>query len=477
MTDVRDMIRLGAAQPAPVGVLDAVMGEDWAQIKLGNPRAALQAEYILNRMRERSRPNTSAGNFGAIRGAPQAVVKLIGKGGAGDRRGLKAQMTYLSRNGDVALNRSERFFGTEIEDGDIDGLAASWGMPKTGTAVRTSHFIVSFPEGTDPAAAERAGRAWAVEMFESGRFGDTWDYYTAFHTDTRYPHIHVVASRRGLDHGTWLKVSGRSEIDFDVLREIQAEVASTEGIKLDATPRLSRGVHARPAPDAEIRRARAEGREPIAPEHSLGSAAGSAAAILNEARRIRASAALIEDELPDGAALLNHAAGILEQGRALTHELLSEHRLAEEEQAAMTDTLDEKRAIVADKIRTAEVEIDHLPEGPERDQLAAEAAETRRQASQFIPGLKASREAEDRSRADRPDQEVEPVAEEERHLRDGADQRADRSRGREGRDLAPDGGFQSGPQDGRNDVSSDTDQDPRALRRDRGRNRDDDYGL
>ena len=40
--------------------------------------------------------------------------------------------------------------------------------------------------GTDPAAAERAGRAWAAALFDSGAYGDRWDYCTAFHSDTAW---------------------------------------------------------------------------------------------------------------------------------------------------------------------------------------------------------------------------------------------------------------------------------------------------
>jgi len=115
-------------------------------------------------------------------------VKLIGSGGTATSRGLKAQMDYLSRQGDVPLVSSESTFGTELGVSDAAQIAAAWGLPDTdrGGADRTSPFVVSFPLGTDPEAAERAGRSWAEELFDSGAYGDRWDYYTAFHRDTAY---------------------------------------------------------------------------------------------------------------------------------------------------------------------------------------------------------------------------------------------------------------------------------------------------
>ncbi|MCF3931809.1 relaxase/mobilization nuclease domain-containing protein, partial [Acuticoccus sp. M5D2P5] len=81
----------------------------------------------------------------------------------------------------------------------------------------------------DEAAAERAGRAWAEEMFGSGAYGgDSFDYYTAFHTDRDHPHIHVVVHRRGLDNGTWLKVSKRSAFNYQAMRGLAVTVGQDD---------------------------------------------------------------------------------------------------------------------------------------------------------------------------------------------------------------------------------------------------------
>ena len=266
---VPELLRRGALAPAHVSAVDAVMGEDWAHLELGRGSAARSA---LDEGRRTGAAAAGGDRRGA--GAEPAGAGEADRHGRGrrTRRGLKAQMSYLSRQGDVPLVSSESTFGTELGAADAEQLAAAWGLPEAdrGGADRTSHFVVSFPQGTDPEAAERAGRAWAAALFDSGAHGDRWDYYTAFHTDTAYPHIHVVVGRRGLDEGQWLRVSSRGAITFDRLREVQVEVAAREGIALTGTSRLSRGVHDRPVPDAEYRRARAEGRAAVAPEHTRG---------------------------------------------------------------------------------------------------------------------------------------------------------------------------------------------------------------
>ena len=192
---VPELLRRGAMAPAHVSAVDAVMGEDWAHLELG--RGSSVRPPADEGRRTGSRRRAAVG--GVLSPNPQALVKLIGTGGTASSRGLKAQMDYLSRQGDVPLRSSESTFGAELGPADAEQLPAAWGLPDTdrGGADRTSHFVVSFPQGTNPEAAERAGRAWAVALFDSGAYGDRWDYYTAFHKDTAYPHIHVVVGRRG----------------------------------------------------------------------------------------------------------------------------------------------------------------------------------------------------------------------------------------------------------------------------------------
>ena len=273
--------------------LDALMGLRWAQLDLGRVQRvaisnAVRAQRRASENRDEARVGRSGGGGSAGRrssvslGAtapsdkPQAMVKLISGGGTSCRRGLGGQMDYLRKEGAAELERSERFMGIAIDAEGEQAIAEQWGLPITKSdkqlADRTTHFVVSFPEGTEHGAAYRAGRAWADTLFGSGEYGDTFDYYTAFHTDRAHPHMHVVVNRRGLDEDSWLKVSKRSTINYDELRAVQVEAGAREGIELEATPRLARGVHERRVPDAEIQRARAQGREPVVPMHTVISA-------------------------------------------------------------------------------------------------------------------------------------------------------------------------------------------------------------
>lgn len=330
---VPQLLKVGASAPAHVDPVDAVMGE----IRLGGGRGGLLhlANAELQRDR-RSRRRTRDSIAGVLAPNPQALVKLIGTGGAKSARGLRAQMAYLSREGGVPLRSSESTFGTELGPDDAAALSSAWGLPKSdrGGSDRTSHFVVSFPEGTDHGAAERAGRAWAAALFDNGTYGDRWDYYTAFHTDKAHPHVHVVVCRRGLDHGRWLKIARRGELSFDRLREVQVEVAAREGIFLTGTSRLSRGVHDRPVPDAEYRRAQAEGRAPVAPEHSLASAIAAAAEILDYARSYEAAAAALRTQGSPFAERLEAAAHTLVEGGELVIERGRPRHASEQEKVA-----------------------------------------------------------------------------------------------------------------------------------------------
>jgi type IV secretion system T-DNA border endonuclease VirD2 len=358
------------------------MGEDWAYLELGRGSAVRPPADEGRRTAARRR----AAVGGVLAPNPQALVKLIGSGGTATSRGLKAQMDYLSRQGDVPLRSSESTFGTELGVADAEQLAAAWGLLEKdrGGADRTSHFVVSFPQGTDADAAERAGRAWAAALFDSGAYGDRWDYYTAFHKDTVYPHIHVVVGRRGLDEGQWLRVSGRGELTFDRLREVQVEVAAREGIALTGTTRLARGVHDRPVPDAEYRRARAEGREAVPPAHSETSAIATAAEILDYARDYQGAAAAIAEQAPALAERLEAAAATILAGRELAVEREAAPRLTTEEAIRMAETIEQIQAEVRQNFITLAADIQSVENPAKRAEFLRELAGLKGEAAAFI---------------------------------------------------------------------------------------------
>ncbi|WP_282063819.1 relaxase/mobilization nuclease domain-containing protein [Roseobacter litoralis] len=382
---VLQYLQRAANTPNAPSVLDAVMGEDWAVYKAGNARKAQQILYAMNQ--QRNRRSAGAGlAFRVGRQSPQALVKLINKGGAINSQGLKAQMEYLEKDGTVVLQRSEGVFGLDVDEDQKDLMAQAWGLKDSGKSAypMTSHFVVSFPIDTDPEAAARAGRAWAERMFDSGALGERFDYYTADHRDTAHPHTHVVVSRRGLENGQWLKVSRRSLINYDSMRQLQVEVAAEEGIHLEATPRLARGVHERPVPDARIR-AEAERRGPAAraPEHTEITAMAAAATILEFSRQIETEAKVIETT-PAVAQSIARIVALLRAGHQITARTERVETM-NREMSDMSEQYEKARTAITDSFRAMDRDIAEVADPAERVALQRQTAELRSEAALLLP--------------------------------------------------------------------------------------------
>ncbi len=352
MSEVASLLARGRKAKPHVSALDAVMGKDWGIIFPGRARKVREARSGL-RIAHQQDVTRYGGGGGAPGRKPQAVVKMIRNGGASNVKGLGAQMSYLSRQGREPLERSERYMGLEVDEDQARAMERSWRMPNEGEgrADRTSHFIVSFPEGTNKRDAHQAGRDWAEEMFGSGKYGgDCFDYYTGFHTDQAHPHMHVVVYRRGLENGEWLKVSKRGDINYDRMREELVRVAARSRIELEASTRFARGRHDRPVPDAEYRKAAAEHRAPRAPDHTRETAIRAAAAMIHYSREFAANARKIEREAPEQAALLREAAETIEHGREIKMRVDSD-KAARQERTTANPRIEEMRVAVRDNFR------------------------------------------------------------------------------------------------------------------------------
>jgi len=195
---------------------------------------------------------------------PQAIIRIVPSGGAKTISQIYNQWMYLSRDGELQLQRSNRYLGVMLPSKHFKDVAQSWalqtgnyqlGQPERDSKQDlTTHIIVSFPPGTDMEAAFSAGRAWAEEMFGSGRNGGTFDYLTACHSDRAHPHVHLVINRRALE-GHWLKISRRHAfLSYEKLRLALVDVAQHHGITLEATSRSERGIIEPPITYAEYRR-------------------------------------------------------------------------------------------------------------------------------------------------------------------------------------------------------------------------------
>lgn len=187
-------------------------------------------------------------------GLPQAIIRVVPRGGARTVKQMVAQWMYLSRRGLLPLQRAERYLGVAVDPAGLKELARSWALetgrsderrgPESEWPALTTHIVVSFPPATPVADAFTVARAWADEMFGSGRHGGSFDYVTALHSDRPHPHVHLVVNRRALE-GHWLKISRRHpELNYDALRDGLVEVAARHGMRLEATSRIARASRA-----------------------------------------------------------------------------------------------------------------------------------------------------------------------------------------------------------------------------------------
>ncbi|QFT75559.1 MULTISPECIES: relaxase/mobilization nuclease domain-containing protein [unclassified Ruegeria] len=190
-----------------------------------------------------SRASSIKARLGAVVGRPEAVVKHVRKGGVKNAHELRRQINYLTVRAEGVLDIRDNGV-TPLDADQVSDLIETWAEDFNGKTNYgyTRHMIVSFPEGTYPDAAHEAGLEFADRLFGSGDFGDTWDYLTVFHNDTDNPHVHIVVNSRGVEHGQWLAMGMSSEMNIDVQRSIQVEVAEQYGIELTATTRLERGL-------------------------------------------------------------------------------------------------------------------------------------------------------------------------------------------------------------------------------------------
>lgn len=393
--NVKEYLDLALKADPHVSPLDAVMDDEWAYIKLGNPmRLSLLGLMLRNQQKFGADRKGGASPalrlpLQVLRRGNQAMVKVIRNGGTSTARGMRDQMNYLAKEGDAALERSDRYFGTELDGEDQETLVESWGISgeaKTNSD-KTTHFVVSFPVETDRNAAYRASRAWADEMFANGKYGDVYDYYTAFHTDRAHPHMHVVVNRRGLENGDWLKVSRRSLFNYDEFRAVQVEVAAREGIILEATPRYARGVSDRPIPDAEIRRAEREGRVAVAPEHTPLTAIRAAAAITFYARQMDTDARLISHEYPDLADAMRGVAQAIMEGGEITAETTTNPIIDIDEFGQTNELIMNKRTEILAGIEQIDEELKDVPAGRERSKLERGASKLKASAAALLPDV------------------------------------------------------------------------------------------
>lgn len=198
---------------------------------------------------------------------PQSVVKRVTAGGCHSAKELRRQMDYVTRDeANVASWSNQIGIERSFDERCIDSVVADWtsswaGSPRRG---HTDHIILSFPKGTAAGLAEQIARDWGQEVFGSGFYEDRFRYVAAMHHNTQHVHCHFIVDKVGMDQGRFLSISRFSEINYEMLRMLHADIAKDYGLALNTTPRFSRGLVENAPRETDIQAARQHGREPYA---------------------------------------------------------------------------------------------------------------------------------------------------------------------------------------------------------------------
>lgn len=248
----------------PLALYHAVMGEMWAEDHRRAGAARDRAAARQSRSFKRAGRVSVRNIVKASKGSRAAVFKRIRDGGCKTRASLGNQLDYVNDKAIFAFSSvtnalSDRAALTEEEKAKIiDQWSGTWrGTTKLGF---TSHMLLSFPKDVSAEQVQGIALDWCEHFFESGHYGDEWDYVVAVHTDRDHPHAHILLNNRGRDQGTWFACWAEGVMSPQLMREKQAEIAETYGVALDATTRLERGIFTKAAGLEEIYAAKAEGR-------------------------------------------------------------------------------------------------------------------------------------------------------------------------------------------------------------------------
>ena len=331
------------------------------------------------------RAQAGMGQFGFIakarnlwlmaQGSNSAVLKKIGRGGTHSAKQLGKQFDYL-------FGKSDSLFGNMVEH-DPNGRTLSaeerkeivemWsdGWTRSPRNGHTTHLLLSFPADLAPGKAKLIAEAWAAEMFQSGiHADDEWAYVAALHTDRVNPHVHIVVNNRGVENHSWFYMAKDHTFNLGMMKERIVEIAAEEGVVLDATSRLERGILSYGPSRTEIENARHEGR-PVREKMREGRALQDALAEIDDNARLLRGLAEFAQQFPLAAITdnLGKAATILERGGIITPKKM-EIMMQQDTVQARSDLRQE----FAGWFENAEKQIAHL-EPDRRQQLLRELYE------------------------------------------------------------------------------------------------------
>ena len=251
----------------PLALYTSVMGRLWEDERVRGQAAARIDARLAGRRQGRSFARVgsmSARNALKVASGQSraAVFKRIRAGGCKTRASLGAQISYINDKAVYtystmtnALTDAAVLSEDQKED-IIEDWAGTWrGSTKLGF---TSHMLLSFPTDVTVDQVRDIAMDWTEHFFESGEYGDQWDYVLAVHDDRAHKHAHIILNNRGVENGTWFSCWAEGVMSPQLMREKQAEIAEGYGVMLDATTRLERGIFEKPAGIEEIYRAKEE---------------------------------------------------------------------------------------------------------------------------------------------------------------------------------------------------------------------------
>ena len=250
---------------------EAVMGKLWENEQIRGKANARIGARMAGRRQGRSYANTGRASLRNVAKAASgqsraAIFKRIRSGGCKTRASLGNQLSYVNDKAVFTYSSmtnaltSDAVLNEEQKSGIIEDWAETWrGTTKLGF---TSHMLLSFPTDVTVDQVRDITMEWAEHFFDSGEYGDQWDYVFAVHDDRAHKHAHILLNNRGVDQGTWFSCWAEGGMSPQLMREKQAEIAEKNGIMLDATSRIERGIYAKPAGMEEIYAAKAEARRP-----------------------------------------------------------------------------------------------------------------------------------------------------------------------------------------------------------------------
>lgn len=248
----------------PLGLYHAIMGEMWEEEHRKAGAARDRAATRQMRSYKRSGRPSVRNVVKASQGSRAAVFKRIRAGGCKTRQSLGNQLDYVNDKAVFTFSSMTNALSDEAtlteaqKEQIIEGWAGTWrGTSKLGF---TSHMLLSFPTDVTEEQVQGIALDWCEHFFESGHYGDEWDYIVAVHTDRDHPHAHILLNNRGKDQGVWFACWADGVMSPQLMREKQAEIAEAYGVALDATTRLERGIFTKAAGLEEIYAAKAEGR-------------------------------------------------------------------------------------------------------------------------------------------------------------------------------------------------------------------------